>query len=78
MYNIWGKIKYVDENDICQGYVTGGWYIPYFKQVDSSSSPSTWSKVPYDIDPVNEGYYSFDIEDYYILTSEGSYRKRNR
>lgn len=75
MYNIWGKIKYVDEKNVCQGFVSGGWYIPYFKQVDSSSSTSRWSKVPYDIDPENEGYYSFDLEDYYILTSEGSYRK---
>lgn len=75
MYNIWGKIKYVDDKNVCQGYATGGWYIPYFKQIDSSSSTSRWSKMPYDIDPENEGYYSFDLEDYYILTSEGSYRK---
>lgn len=76
MYNIWGKIKYVDENNVCQDFVRGGWYDPYFKQVDPSSSTSRWSKVPYDIDPENEGYYSCDIEDYYILTAIGSYRNR--
>lgn len=75
MYNIYGKVKYVNEDGVCQNWARGGWYIPYFKAVDSSSSPSKWSRNAYDIDPENEGYISFDLEDYDILTSEGSYRR---
>jgi len=75
MYTIYGRVKYYDENGICQGYVTGGWLKPYFKKIDGSSSESKWSTNPYQLDPVNEGYFSFDIEDFDLLGPEGVYRK---
>lgn len=74
-YTVYGRVKYVDENNQCQGYVTGGWVRPYFKKVDSGSDESKWATNPYELDPINEGYFSFDVEDFDLLGPDGTYKK---
>lgn len=73
-YTIYGKVKFVDENGVCQGNA-GGWVRPYFKKIDPDSFDSKWTDNPYQIDQVNEGYYGFDVEDYDLLGPDSDYRK---
>ena len=68
MYSIFGYLKDKNCNPVANARV-----MPYFKKVDSGSSPSKWASTPYYTD--SQGYYTFDIEDAQLLGVTGTYKK---
>lgn len=73
MYKISGKVKIVNKYGKYENYAQGGWIFPYFRAINDNSSPSKWSKSPFQIN--QDGSYSFTLEDSTFLTSSGKYEK---
>jgi len=66
-YCVYGYVYGPDCNPVKHGKV-----YPYFKQVDSNSSPSKWADEPYQID--THGYYSFNLNDTQFLGVDGVFK----
>ena len=70
-YGVYGFVKYKDSTGTCK--IARGYVLPYFKKVQSSSSPSKWATTPYNIE--STGYYTFDLDDNALLGVTGKYAK---